>query len=252
MTRQQMGRNRDQMRGFTRCDALSGGEIIRRAMPQLSAQLVMGYSRPTTAACTPCPSGGCARNRERRVDGRARHGGMVARLAAIVLLFCCSDAVAARWTVQPVPLPPVGNGQLVGVSCVSGTRCMAVGYFVNRRRVDVALGELWNGRQWSIRLPHSVMHAFASRLASVSCTSAAACTAVGYAAVAGGGHRMLVEAWDGKSWQVQSTPSPPGASASSLSGVSCIARPCVAVGWSATSTGQRRPLVERRRGTTIR
>ena len=59
---------------------------------------------------------------------------------------------------------------------------------------------------------------------------------------------MLVEAWDGKSWQVQSTPSPPGASASSLSGVSCTARSCVAVGWFATSTGQRRPLVERRRG----
>ncbi len=84
----------------------------------------------------------------------------------------------------------------------------------------------------------------------MSCTSASACTAVGYANGAGVS-TTLGERWNGTSWSIQSTPNPTGATYSFLSGVSCpSATDCTAVGFYVNSTGTQETLAERWNGTT--
>ena len=81
-------------------------------------------------------------------------------------------------------------------------------------------------------------------LSGVSCTSAIACTAVGYMQTPQG-QLTLAEHWD------QSTPNRPGVD-NSLSGVSCpSATECVAVGWSTNARAMTTTLlVERWNGTS--
>jgi len=63
-------------------------------------------------------------------------------------------------------------------------------------------------------------------LTSVSCTSATACTAVGYHHT----HLTLAERWNGKKWTIQPTPNP--ANDSYLTDVSCTSpTACTAVGY---------------------
>lgn len=74
-------------------------------------------------------------------------------------------------------------------------------------------------------------------LAGVSCTSAAACTAVGSTDLG-----TLAERWNGRRWKIQPTPSP--ASGTALSAVSCAAPAmCMAVGSSGNPNPQA-PLAE--------
>jgi hypothetical protein len=83
----------------------------------------------------------------------------------------------------------------------------------------------------------------------VSCTSATACTAVGYYYINNNFNLMtLAERWDGTSWTIQPTPS---AGSSSLSGVSCTsAVACTAVGASGMVDGDCVFLAERWDGST--
>jgi hypothetical protein len=75
-------------------------------------------------------------------------------------------------------------------------------------------------------------------LNGVSCTSATACVAVGSTARGGDGPSTLsfaplAEMWDGSSWSVVPTPTPPHFTGSQLRAVSCAsANACVAVGFS--------------------
>ena len=56
---------------------------------------------------------------------------------------------------------------------------------------------------------------------------------------------VLAEAWNGTSWTIQSSPSPPSGFASSLLGVSCYSTSdCTAVGDSTNSLGDERTLAE--------
>ena len=89
-----------------------------------------------------------------------------------------------------------------------------------------------------------------SSLQGVSCSSAAACTAVGYYLTSGSlQQRTFIESWNGTSWSVVPSPNRPTAD-SSLAGVSCIsAAACTAVGSSAPSGVDRRPLIESWNGT---
>jgi hypothetical protein len=80
-----------------------------------------------------------------------------------------------------------------------------------------------------------------NQLRAVSCTSAAACTAVGFA----GGSKTLAERWNGTSWTAQTTRNPPGAYLSDLIAVPCVsATICTAVGSAAKGT-----VAERWNGT---
>ena len=118
----------------------------------------------------------------------------------------------AAWTMQPTP----GSGEFVGVSCTSATSCIAVGQQNLPTSPPVnggaALAETWNGTTWT-----PMQTAGAGTLDAVSCTSPAACMAVGATG--------LAESWDGVSWTVQ-----PSAIVG-LSAVSCVSsQSCMATG----------------------
>jgi hypothetical protein len=158
-----------------------------------------------------------------------------------------------NWSTQSVPIPsgPI-SASLTGVSCTSLTDCLAVGSY-SAAGVILALVERWNGTSWSIQSVPIPSGAISARLNSVSCTTAAACTAVGSYS-AGGVYLALVERWDGSSWKLQSTPPPPsGSTFIGLNGVSCAsATACTAVGGYniASSTPGQFPLAESWNGST--
>ena len=135
-----------------------------------------------------------------------------------------------RWSLQTLPEPR--GGALSAISCVSPRACMAVGWGVHNR----TLAELWNGSRWSILTTPTPAQgegppvAFPTGLGSVSCETPTSCIAVG----ASSGFdkdtsNVLVEAWDGARWSLQSAPSPDDAS--ELNDVSCTSTmACTAVG----------------------
>lgn len=131
-----------------------------------------------------------------------------------------------RWAIQPIPQGTISEGQLLGVSCVSASACVAVG---NYGTGTAEIVERWNGSRWflqSIPLPSD---AVASDLYGVSCVSARACMAVGDVWYV---HTVtpLVESWDGRRWAIQRT-AHLSDQPSELDGVSCVSpRACTAVG----------------------
>ena len=77
----------------------------------------------------------------------------------------------------------------------------------------------------------------------MSCTSPAACTAVG-----GDSTGTVAESWNGTRWSVQATPNPPTAGETFFEGVSCTsATACTAAGYY-DSTGRVLTLAERHSG----
>jgi hypothetical protein len=138
-----------------------------------------------------------------------------------------ASAAARQWSLQATPSRQT-NDALNGVSCVSSTRCVAVGGVYVPANSGRPLVELWNGRAWSLqRLPSP--SGADSTLDGVSCSSRVTCTAVGVA-----GNHLLVMRWNGRKWAIQHAPGQPGATQSYLFGVSCSSmRDCFAVGnWS--------------------
>src|SRR5436305_1135547 len=104
-------------------------------------------------------------------------------------------AADPAWSVQAVPAPSSPNGQLVAVSCVSSTVCVAVGSYVNSANVRVPLAESWDGASWSVQPTPSPDGGTEVELDGVSCTSASDCTAVGSYDDAGGTQVTLAERW---------------------------------------------------------
>jgi hypothetical protein len=150
------------------------------------------------------------------------------------------------WSIQPTPNPP-GHGikLLNGVACTSRSSCMAVGNVFDPANGQGlgTLAERWNGRTWRIVPTFKAAPAGGNAgLNSVSCTSAAACTAVGNQTLA----KTLAERWNGRAWQVQATPNPVGAQNVALAGVACPARTvCTAFGLNLTVPGSPVTLAER-------
>ena len=114
---------------------------------------------------------------------------------------------------------------LTEVSCVSATRCMAVGDSENSVR-EVPLAELWNGIRWRILPAPAVKGGTLSLLSGISCTSSARCIAVGYS-VKSGNFATLAELWNGQAWKIIATPTAAGAA---FNAISCKAGMCEAVG----------------------
>jgi hypothetical protein len=142
-----------------------------------------------------------------------------------------------RWSIQPTPGSSSRSAtDLMGVSCPSTTSCTAVGHSVSTNGDELTLVEHWNGRRWSIQpsptpitTTHTNSSGRAAELASVSCTSPAACTAVGDLLVRPSlsAIQALIERWNGKRWSIQRGPRVRGA----LTGVSCSSRTaCLAIG----------------------
>jgi hypothetical protein len=109
------------------------------------------------------------------------------------------------------------------------------------------LAERWNGSSWKIQPTPNPPGAISSTLSGVSCTAAAACTAVGEYGNSSFTGGMLAERWNGSSWAAQPTPSNP---AGNIFFVSCTAATaCTAVGDYTNSSGTQLTLAERWNGS---
>jgi hypothetical protein len=111
---------------------------------------------------------------------------VVAVSASLAWCFAGSPSVlAAGWSVQPTPRIAGANSSmttLTGVSCVSPTWCAVAGSYTTSPGHQEALVGRWNGKKWSILPPPRpgfIPLPGWSSLNAVSCTSQAACTAVG-------------------------------------------------------------------------
>ncbi len=123
----------------------------------------------------------------------------------------------------PGPLSLPAGAQLVSISCSSDTSCIAAGASgdtgLSYVRVTDDGGDLWR----PAGLP-----AGRYLLAGVSCSSSSSCVAVGEGAGSSGGGVVLHSIDGGGSWQ--RLPAVAARAAWRLSGVSCVASACVAVG----------------------
>jgi hypothetical protein len=155
----------------------------------------------------------------------------------------------SRWSGQRPPRPGAATN-LLAVSCPSRSACTAVGSYQDSSGTQRALAEGWDGRRWSIEPTPPPADAKASQLTGVSCTSPAACTAVGTFLELNGNLLTLVERWTGSAWSIQPSPDP-GLSDSELTGVSCASPvSCQAVGFFAPAAPGLRALAEHWDGTS--
>jgi hypothetical protein len=136
-----------------------------------------------------------------------------------------------QWSVQAIS-NPVGatNVSLNKVSCASSTSCTAVGSYTASGTTST-LVESWNGTGWSAQTSPNPTGATSSYLLGVSCTAAAACTAVGFYTNSKSEELPLAERWNGTEWVIQTTPNPAESINTSLFAVSCTSSTvCTAVG----------------------
>jgi hypothetical protein len=148
----------------------------------------------------------------------------------------------STWSIANAPGSGLGGGdQLLGVSCVDASDCMAVGTsatpsseFVNGQGYPLA--EWWNGSTWTV-IPVNNVGGIGiiaeSVLESVSCTAGTAggpdtCVAVGYLQ---GPNDVLVESWNGSTWSLSVGPEIGTDITGQLDSVSCaVQSQCMAVG----------------------
>jgi hypothetical protein len=144
----------------------------------------------------------------------------------------------STWTIQSLPAPSGSNQTyLAGVSCVSASRCVAVGGVDGAAR-ERTLAERWDGVHWTVQATVNPSPALPTHhLNGVSCSSISACVAVGefgrqrfnpaYSATLHG----LIERWNGHNWTVQHVLHASPGIINNLQAVSCRSRSaCLAVG----------------------
>lgn len=141
-----------------------------------------------------------------------------------------------KWVIEATPSPKgVGYGLLSGVSCVSASSCIAVGYTVTSTTNGVVapLAERWNGTSWLVKSPARPggRNSWAV-LDDVSCPTAAFCLAVGgfIKNLVNGQEQPLAEEWNGSSWRQLTAPNPHAENGSELTSVACRAATCEATG----------------------
>lgn len=152
---------------------------------------------------------------------------------------------AHSWAIEPGANQGTDTNFLYGVSCLSATACIAVG-FSTSPGVDRTLVESWNGTAWKIE-PSVDPGGVWNFLYGVSCSTDRACAAVGRYENPSGVNRTLIEMWNGTAWRLVTSPNR-DTGPSVLSAVSCVkATFCVAVG-SSQAGGVTRALIERWNG----
>jgi hypothetical protein len=150
--------------------------------------------------------------------------------AGALLLPSAASAVAAPGRSDARAAAAKPADEFLAVSCPTDRMCVAVGES-SFSTTEGMLAERWNGHKWSVtRLVHPP-GATSGALTAVSCTSARACTAVGFDYVPATGGGPLAERWNGSRWALQVTPNP-GPGGIPLAAVSCgSATSCTAVGY---------------------
>jgi len=127
------------------------------------------------------------------------------------------------------PNPNTGDNILNAVSCVTATKCQAVGLDDNRSIVGT-LVESWDGKAWSVA--PSPNEGTDNELLGVSCAHANSCEAVGWLdhGYDSTPQQTLAESWNGRTWTVVPSVSP-STHFDILDSVSCTsATRCLAVG----------------------
>ena len=120
---------------------------------------------------------------------------------------------------------------LQGVTCVSGSDCWAVGYYIKTNGGYQTLIQHWDGVSWTIVTSPNTSDAQNNVLHGVTCASASNCWAVGYYDN-GTTNQTLIERWDGTSWTIITSPNTSGTQLNVLLGVACAsASDCWAVGY---------------------
>ena len=143
----------------------------------------------------------------------------------------------SAWSVQSTVNVSGGLSTLTGVSCLSTSFCVAVGYNEASGRATAPLIEKWNGTEWSRMTSAEPEHS--TVLNAVSCPSSSVCVATGKS-----GSNAYAEAWNGTIWSTKSLPTPSGTEPSLL-GVSCGSTiSCTAVGWYWGPSFEKLPLAE--------
>jgi hypothetical protein len=157
-----------------------------------------------------------------------------------------------EWAIQTTPyLGEPKQAILYSVACASATSCIAVGFNESSSGTYFSLSESWNGTEWKVKTTPEPTGTLNSLLDGVSCSSASACTAIGYYENSSGVELPFAERWNGTEWTGQSMPAPTGAKATNPSGVSCpSASACTAGGYYTNSSGVRVPFAEAWNGTS--
>jgi hypothetical protein len=151
------------------------------------------------------------------------------------------------WKIEPSPNPR--GGELFGVAAASSSVAWAVGAEF-RPGTRNPLIERWNGKSWRVEPRPKSSHD--AGFESVTALSPHDAWAVGWYMTSSGSHRRtLIEHWNGKSWQAQSSPDP-GTFSNELLGVTAASPTSAwAVGYDANAGGgQRRTLIEHWNGTS--
>jgi hypothetical protein len=147
------------------------------------------------------------------------------------------------------------GGLLSGISCVSTSRCIAVGA---DNWAGETLAESWNGTKWTRLDVLTPAQTGLNQLSGVSCVSAGFCMAVGFQYLSTGDQQPLAETWSGGKWAITPTPVVTGAyvgtaaapGGTSLNAVSCTSpTACTAVGTYKSSGGNALTLAERWNGS---
>ncbi|HZN16621.1 MAG TPA: hypothetical protein VFB84_00225 [Micromonosporaceae bacterium] len=146
----------------------------------------------------------------------------VAVLAGVAIAVApANPALAASWSVVSTPNASTGQNLFIGVDATSTTNVWAVG------RADHApqqpfvrpLAARWNGSSWAVVSTPTL----AGQLSGVDGSDPSNVWAVGAREVPLGGGTYtfgpLTERWNGTSWSVVSSPTPPGTVSTTLSGV---------------------------------
>jgi hypothetical protein len=140
------------------------------------------------------------------------------------------------WTIGTGPNPAANGNSLGGVACPAATSCFAVGESGSVTAPGTI--EQWNGTTWSI-MGHPMPLPTNSSLLAAACAGPT-CFSVGQQSTPAGTIATLVEQPTPSGWVVVPNPNPAGATAATLSGVSCPRTTlCVAVGtWSTKSASK--------------
>jgi putative hemolysin len=167
-----------------------------------------------------------------------------------------------RWTVQYPPGAGLYFPELLGVSCVSGSFCLAVGVheLSQQEWASSPFAERWNGTGWA---PVRAGLSKYGPLYGVSCIASTYCLAAGQfdsqLVPAPGTTAPLLEAWTGARWLRSPTPDveAPALRAPEIAeqldpallGVSCLASiGCTAVGAQAAGSTNSAPLAQSEAG----
>ncbi len=149
------------------------------------------------------------------------------RRALAAVTSSCLAGLLLTQAASAAPSAAKPDDRLAAVSCPTGRMCVAVGTVDSGQGM---LAERWNGRSWASMHLARPAGATSAGLTGVSCTSARACTAVGWDSGPGVGG-TLAERWNGSTWRIQATPSP-GIGGVPFAAVSCgSATSCTAVGY---------------------